>query len=54
MVLRLLILSSIRLRLRKIIESVSQGSRKMTPAVRSVERAALARAASTVADFHWL
>jgi len=53
-VLRLLIFSSIRFRLRKIMESVNQGSRKVTVAVRNVELAAWARAASTVADFHWL
>jgi len=36
------------------MESVNQGSRKVTVAVRNVELAAWARAASTVADFHWL
>ena len=46
--------SSIRLRMRKIMESVSQGSRKETVAVRNIELAARARTASTVADFHWL
>jgi hypothetical protein len=36
------------------MESVSQGSRKETVAARNIELAASARAASTVADFHWL
>jgi hypothetical protein len=53
-VFRLLIFSSIRLRLRKIMESVSQGRRKVKVAVRSVELAAWARAALTVADCHRL
>jgi hypothetical protein len=53
-VLRLLIFSSIRPRLKSIMESVSQGSRKETVAARNIELPARARAVSTVADFLWL